>query len=288
MTTSTSARRRADCRKLLRLTCEILNLPIDTCACAVTLAEKLYKKVDAEEETPSTSDARAERYAADIVCMTCTFLACKLEESVVGMSDCANACANAAHTLERCGLGVEQRAVIEVSEEEKRESREGARLAGYGEDEGVEVGAEWVIVGGRYRAYKERALELESEILRAVNYELNFDKPHAVALHLVRLIEGGSDLAQATITVLMDALFEIDGLTTGRADEATLAAAAVRYASKMLDCERTLRRSKDGRVWWDALGFDSVSMDEVEAMVMHGVCEREREVAKLFTTEQNA
>lgn len=158
------------------------------------------------------------------------------------------------------------------------ERMRGERLAGYVEDE-REAMSGWL-----YYEYKELVLELERDVLRAMNYELNVEKPHALALHLVRTIEGGKELVRSTLAALVDALFEIEGAMTGAVDLPTLTAAAVRYASKELKCEHELRRSKDGREWWDALGFDAAAMNDAEALLRRSVEERRDYIAKTVST----
>lgn len=276
MPSSARDARRAACRRRVRAACEALNLPLDACVVALACSERAHERWAREDDD---ARARGERVGedgiereTDAVAAACVFLACKLEEAVIGMGDVAHACARegAADAVARRERGVERARAME-------ERARGERLAGYVDDE------PGVISGGLYYEYKDLVLELERDVLRAMNFELNVEKPHGLALHLVRTIDGGKELARSALAALVDTLFELEGAMTGAVELPTLAAAAVRYASKELKCEHELRRSKDGREWWDALGFDSAAMHDVEALVRQSVEQRRDDIKNVST-----
>jgi hypothetical protein len=80
--------------------------------------------------------------------------------------------------------------------------------------------------------------------------------------HIVRTIGGGEELARAASAVLLNMLFEVDGVAT-TVDAPTLGAAAVHLASVVLDCADSLKSSGDKK-WWEVLGFDFAVMEALE------------------------
>ena len=121
---------------------------------------------------------------------------------------------------------VDDRANVRCDDESRRDRREGARLAGYGEEDGAEDD-DGVVVGAGYYAYKEATLAMEQRLLKAMEYELNVEQPHVFMFHIVEVIKGGEALACAASAVLLDALFARDGVVAPD-DAATFAAVAVR------------------------------------------------------------
>jgi hypothetical protein len=115
-----------------------------------------------------------------------------------------------------------------------------------------------------YYEYKDRILELEQEVLRAMEYDLNTEQPHKFMFHIVHTIGGGDELACAASAALLNMLFEVDGFAT-EADKPHLAAAAVHLASLVLKSEGVQTSPNGDGAWWEVLGFDFAVMEAIEA-----------------------
>jgi len=253
----------------------MLNLPIDTSVAALALTATFYASHDAREAMETLEEggtlARA-RATPELVVAAAVYLACKLEESIVRLADVVNATTtalgNGAAKRGYDRVVVDDRANVRCDDESMRDRREGARLAGYGEEDGAEDD-DGVVVGARYYAYKEATLAMEQRLLKAMEYELNVEQPHVFMFHIVEVIKGGEALACAASAVLLDALFARDGVV-GSDDAATFAAVAVRVACVRLGCEREVKRSREDEPWWVVLGFDAARMDAIERDAFRG------------------
>lgn len=261
-------RRRAQARALCRSTCEMLNLPIDTSVSALALAATFYASHDAREAAETLEEGAARvraRASPEIIVAASVYLACKLEESIVRLADVVNAtttlCGNGASSRGLDVVVVDDRANATPDDKDVRDRREGARLAGYGDDD--DGAGDDVVVGARYYAYKDATLDAERRVLKAMEYELNVEQPHVFMFHIVEVIGGGEALACAASAVLLDALFARDGVV-GSDDAAVFAAVAVRVACARLGREGEVKRSRDDEPWWVVLGFDAERMDAIE------------------------
>ena len=260
----TSAQRTRECqaRALCRGACELLNLPLDTSVTALTAVLRFYaarRERECENGT-STNDTVVHHASVspEIVVPSAIYLACKLEESVTRVADVVNT----THLLvttgaEDAGLAkitLTSRANVRMKDEDARELAEGLELAGYD----ASAADDGVIVGALYYEYKDRILELEQEVLQAMDYELNTEQPHKFMFHIVHAIGGGEALACAASAALLNMMFNTDDLLL-TTDAPTLAAAAVHLSSIILKCEGELK-TVDERKWYETLGFDFEKM----------------------------
>ena len=265
--TSPQRERERQARALCRGACELLNLPLDTTVTALTAALRFYAARREHECENGTSTNEAVVHNAlvspEIVVPSAIYLACKLEESVTRVADVVNA----THLLvttgaEDAGLAkitLTSRANVRMKDEDAREWAEGLELAGYD----ATAADDGVIVGALYYEYKDRVLELEQEVLRAMDYELNTEQPHKFMFHIVHAIGGGQALACAGSAALLNLMFDTDDLLL-TTDAPTLAAAAVHLSSIILKCEDELKRDGE-RKWYELLGFDFEKMAVVNA-----------------------
>tara|TARA_B100000674_G_scaffold497226_1_gene530146 strand:+ start:1024 stop:1794 length:771 start_codon:yes stop_codon:yes gene_type:complete len=253
----------------------MLNLPIDTSVAALALTATFYASHDAREAMETLEEGgtlERARATPELVVTAAVYLACKLEESIVRLADVVNATTtalgNGAAKRGYDRVVVDDRANVRCDDESMRDRREGARLAGYGEEDGAEDD-DGVVVGARYYAYKEATLAMEQRLLKAMEYELNVEQPHVFMFHIVEVIKGGEALACAASAVLLDALFGRDGVVAPD-DAATFAAVAVRAACVRLGCESEVKRSREDEPWWVVLGFDAARMDAIERDAFRG------------------
>lgn len=277
--TSSRCRRRADARALCRATCELLNLPLETSVTALTATMRFYARKEKEEEArgggggvPNAKgvdvDVGVDRASPELVVPSAVYLACKLEESILRLADVVNAARRlCSRGVPECGYEKIEldggRAGVRLTEEEAKARGEAEELAGYAVTTEEERESEEV-VGTLYYEYKDRILELEQEVLRAMEYDLNTEQPHKFMFHIVHTIGGGDELACAASATLLNMLFEVDGFAT-EADKPHLAAAAVHLASLVLKSEG-VKTSPDGDgAWWEVLGFDFAVMEAIEA-----------------------
>ena len=265
-------RRRADARALCRATCELLNLPLETSVTALTATMRFYARKEKEREKAKgvDVDAGVDRASPELVVPSAVYLACKLEESILRLADVVNATKRlCSRGVPECGyekIELDRRAGVRLTEEEAKARGEAEELAGYA----VTTEEEWEseeVVGTLYYEYKDRILELEQEVLRAMEYDLNTEQPHKFMFHIVHTIGGGDDLACAASAALLNMLFEVDGLAT-EADKPHLAAAAVHLASLVLKSEGVETPQNGDGAWWEVLGFDFAVMEAIEAQYL--------------------
>jgi hypothetical protein len=276
---SPSSRRRADARALCRATCELLNLPLETSVTALTATMRFYARKEKEEETRGGGRGATnvnggvdvvvgvDRASPELVVPSAVYLACKLEESILRLADVVNAARRlCSRGVPECGyekIELDGRAGVRLTEEEAKARGEAEELAGYAVTTEEERESEEV-VGTLYYEYKDRILELEQEVLRAMEYDLNTEQPHKFMFHIVHTIGGGDELACAASAALLNMLFEVDGFAT-EADKPHLAAAAVHLASLVLKSEGVQTSPNGDGAWWEVLGFDFAVMEAIEA-----------------------
>lgn len=265
-------RRRADARALCRATCELLNLPLETSVTALTATMRFYARKEKEEEArggvrnTEGVDIGVDRASPELVVPSAVYLACKLEESILRLADVVNAARRlCSRGVPECGyekIELDGRAGVRLTEEEAKARGEAEELAGYAVTTEEERESEEV-VGTLYYEYKDRILELEQEVLRAMEYDLNTEQPHKFMFHIVHTIGGGDELACAASATLLNMLFEVDGFAN-EADKPHLAAAAVHLASLVLKSEGVQTSPNGDGAWWEVLGFDFAVMEAIE------------------------
>ena len=182
---------------LLRDSACVLEFPIATCASSAHFYRSLAKQttngktrredVKGSTPTPATSpskarrDAKKERTGAfelECVVATCLYLASKVEDTARRVSDVCN-------VVRRCRLRLER----EVSEE--------AQIPSKGADDN-----EVVVVGESYYERKDVILELERDVLRALEFQLHrTPQPHKYAFALVKRRYGEQGKAATKVEV---------------------------------------------------------------------------------------
>lgn len=264
--------REKQCRALARATCELLNVPVDAQCVALVGALKFYAALRARETTRGACEdddaVHDGSHCPELVVASAIYLACKLEESATSAQDVVNAVVRmASRGCDDAGLkriALTTRANVRARGRDQVEFEEGMALAGYDD-----VGEDGVVVGALYYEYKDRILELEQEVLRAMDYELNTEQPHKYMFHIVHAIGGGEELANAASAALSNMMFDTEDLLL-TTEAHTLAAAAVHLASIVLECESELK-SDGAKKWYDVLGFDFEKMSDVNERFLAAV-----------------
>ena len=123
---------------------------------ALALTATFYASHDAREAMETLEEGgtlERARATPELVVAAAVYLACKLEESIVRLADVVNATTtalgNGAAKRGYDRVVVDDRANVRCDDESMRDRREGARLAGYGEEDGAEDDDGVVVVSGR-------------------------------------------------------------------------------------------------------------------------------------------